>query len=259
MTIEVTAGPDAGWTADLPPGRHLLGRAPHCDVVIDDPALEMNHLLLEIDDQGRVAVVQLAGRTSIAIDGTHFGSGVATAFVEVGDSRIDLIRSHNSDEPGLVLGVTTVGPLLGCGGSPVMLDTDALSIVDDHPGWVRGEAIVRSLRSQAIALGLTVPACVITTRDDPALDECPAVLEIGARWRARLTVGDDSVRLHAAGRSQVFMNSDARRSAILQPSSVRSKRSANSPTAWCSLGTIPNVTSESSERVPATISTVVVA
>ena len=141
----------------------------------------------------------------------------------------------------------------------MLLDRDSLAIVDHHPQLARAGAILRSLESQADALGLTPPACLLAAPDDPALDEHTAVLAIGARWRGRFTCGGQSVRLHAAGMSQVFMNSEPRRSAINQPSSVRSKRSANSPTAWCALGITPNVTSGASDRVPETISTVVVA
>ena len=224
-------------------------------MVIDDPAVEPYHVLLTIDHGGGVDivdVVQLAGRTPVASAASH---------VDVGDSRLDLgTRSHVA---GLVLGVTVPDPLDGGGGEPVLLDVDALGIVDVHPELARGLAIVRSLHSQAATQGVTAPAYVLTAPGDPAIDECTAVLEIGARWRARWTPDVSqpahSIRLHAAGVSQVFMNSDARRSAIRQPSSVRSNRSANSPTVWCSLGTIPNVTSGSSVRVPATISTAVVA
>lgn len=220
-------------------------------MVIDDPAVEAHHLLLDIDDEDRFEVVQLAGRMSVDVSTTH---------VEIGDSRINLCPtgSHPTHVAGLVLGVTVADPLCGGGGEPVVFESDSLAIVDEHPDLSGANAIVRSLASQAAALGLTVPAHVAASPDDPVLDGHPAILEVGARWRARLTCGDQSVRLHAAGMRQVFMNSDARRSAILQPSAVRSKRSANSPTAWCGLGMTPNATS-SSDWVPATINTVVVA
>ena len=248
----MTAGPDAGWWAELQAGRHLVGRARECAVVIHDPAVEPYHVLLHIDDEGPADVVQLAGRTPVATLATH---------VEIGDSRLDV--GSRSRLTGLVLGVTLPDPLDGGGGEPVVVDVDTLAIVDANPELARGEAVIRSLHAQAARQGFTVPAFVLTSPDDPALDGCTSILELGARWRARWTPDvskpEHSLRLHAAGMSQVVMNSDARRSAIRQPSSVRSKRSANSPTVWCSLGTIPNVTSGSSERVPATINTVVVA
>ena len=235
MWIEITAGPDSGWGMELSPGRHLIGRARHCGVVIDDPAIEANHLLLDVDHADRFDALQLAGRVPIAVAADH---------VQVGDSRIHVTRTCESD-PGLAapdrphsgsrrrlaLGVRVATLLEPGEGEPVFLDTDSLVIVDDHPELARAHAIVRSLGSQAAAMGLTAPDCLLTVPDDLTVHDHPTVLEIGARWRARLMRADESIRLHAAGRSpRSYMNTDARRSAILQPSSVRSNRSANSPT-----------------------------
>jgi hypothetical protein len=43
---------------------------------------------------------------------------------------------------------------------------------------------------------------MLTAPGDPVLDDCRAMLEIGARWRARWTCRGRSVRLHAAGVSE---------------------------------------------------------
>jgi hypothetical protein len=192
VKIAVTAGPDAGWEIELEAGRHLVGRARHCTVVIDDPAVEPYHVLLTIEHEGGVDVVQLAGRTPVASAVSH---------IDVGDSRLDL--GSPSQMTGLVLGVTVPDPLDGGGGEPVLLEVDALGIVDVHPELARGLAIVRSLHAQAASQGLTVPAFVITVPDDPALEDCTAMLELGARWRARWTPDvsrpERSIRLHAAG------------------------------------------------------------
>jgi hypothetical protein len=192
VKIAVTAGPDAGWEIELEAGRHLVGRARHCTVVIDDPAVEPYHVLLTIEHEGGVDVVQLAGRTPVAS---------AVSRIDVGDSRLDL--GSPSQMTGLVLGVTVPDPLDGGGGEPVLLEVDALGIVDVHPELARGLAIVRLLHAQAASQGLTVPAFVITVPDDPALEDCTAMLELGARWRARWTPDvsrpEHSIRLHAAG------------------------------------------------------------
>ena len=189
----MTAGPDAGWWAELQAGRHLLGRARDCAVVIHDPAVEPYHVLLHIDDEG-VDVVQLAGRTPVATLATH---------VEIGDSRLDL--GSRSRVTGLVLGVTVPDPLDGGGGEPVVVDVDTLAIVDTDPALARGDAIIRSLHAQAARQGFTVPTFVLTAPDDPALDGCPSILELGARWRARWTPDVSqphvAVRLHVAGTS----------------------------------------------------------
>ncbi|HEX6659204.1 MAG TPA: FHA domain-containing protein [Ilumatobacter sp.] len=190
----MTAGPDAGWGAELQAGRHLVGRARDCAVVIHDPAVEPYHVLLEIDRDGDFDVLQLAGRTPVATGASH---------VDVGDSRLDLgSRSHVT---GLVLGVTAPDPLEGGGGEPVVVDVDTLAIVDADPELADGEAIVRSLHAQAARQALTVPAFMLTAFDDPALDGCTSILELGARWRARWTPDVSqphlSVRLHVAGTS----------------------------------------------------------
>jgi hypothetical protein len=206
VEIWVTAGPDAGWSVELPRGRHLVGRSRTCALTIDDPSVEAHHALLEISDDG-VDLVQLAGRLPVR---------VATAHVEIGDSRLEL--RPPATPIGVVLGITICDPLTGVGGEPVVLDVDSVAIVDDNAEFARSRAIARSLASQADALGLTTPRCVLAAPGDPLLDDHPAILEIGARWRARWTVRDVSKRLHAAGMCQVFTNSDARRSAIFQPS-----------------------------------------
>ena len=187
----MTAGPDAGWCVDLEAGRHLVGRARHCAVVIDDPAIEPYHVLLNVDERGGIDVVQLAGRTPVATCASH---------IDVGDSRLDFgSRPHVT---GLLLGVTVPDGLDRGGGEPVVIDVDTLAIADPDPELARGEAIFRSLHAQ----GLTVSACVITVPDDPSLDGCTAILELGARWRARWTPDvsqpERSVRLHAAGRAK---------------------------------------------------------
>ena len=193
VKLAVTAGPDAGWEIELEAGRHLVGRAWHCAVVIDDPSVEAHHVLLEIDCEGGVDVVQLAGRAPVAIAASH---------IDLGDSRLEL--GSGSHVAGLVLGVTVADPLgNGQGGEPVSLEVDTLGVVDDHPDLQRGLAIVRSLHAQAARQGLTVPACVLTAPDDPAFDGCTSILEIGARWRGRWTPHVSqphlSVRLHVAG------------------------------------------------------------
>lgn len=224
--IEITAGPDAGRGVELSSGRHLVGRAGHCALVIADPAVEANHVVLAIGHDDRFEVVQLAGRVPVVVGPDH---------LELGDTRIDL--RPPPPVAGLVLGMT-VETLGSTGGQPVVLSTDPLLIVDDHPDLARGHAVVRSLTSQAAAQELTAPECVVTTPDDPALDDCDSILELGARWRARY----GSIRLHAAGQTvprqgdlpspPTYVNSDACRSAIFQPSPVRSNRSANSPTRY---------------------------
>jgi hypothetical protein len=195
VKIKVTAGPDAGWEAELRAGRHIVGRSRHCAVVIDDPMVEPYHVLLTIDDEGGVDVVQLAGRPPVA---------TAASQMDLGDSRLEF--GPRSQVAGLVLGVTVSDPLEGGGGEWVVVDVHTLAIVDDHPKFARGQAIVHSLNSQAAQQGLTAPDVVLTAPGDPTLEGCASILELGARWRARWTPDVSqphlSVRLHVAGRAK---------------------------------------------------------
>ena len=84
VRIEVTAGPDAGWWAELQAGRHLVGRARDCSCrhrrpggrAVPRPADDRPWRRVDIVD-----VVQLAGRTPVASAASH---------IDVGDSRLDL-------------------------------------------------------------------------------------------------------------------------------------------------------------------------
>ena len=183
----MTAGPDAGWEIELRAGRHLVGRARHCAVVIDDPAVEPYHVLLTIDHEG--------GSTSSNSRGEHRSQPRRVTWMSA--TRGSSLGTR-SQVAGLVLGVTVPDPLDGGGGEPVVVDVDTLAIVDDHPELARGQAIVRSLQLTGGKQGLTAPDCVLTAPGDPALDDCTSILEIGARWRAPLDT-DVSQPEHQSG------------------------------------------------------------
>jgi hypothetical protein len=92
VRIELTAGPDAGRHVELAAGTHLLGRAPHCDLRIDDPALEAHHLLIDVSEDGVVGVTQLAGRAPVVLDGLCYdGRATVGRIVEIGESRLELV------------------------------------------------------------------------------------------------------------------------------------------------------------------------
>jgi hypothetical protein len=104
-------------------------------------------------------------------------------------------------------------------GLPVLVDVEGRSViglVDDHPGQPRARAVARSIAHQTRSGHQTAPGCqrigdqngvelVIAAPGEPVLERCTALLEIGARWRARWTPDldrpDEFVRLHAAGRA----------------------------------------------------------
>ncbi len=67
--IAVVAGPSTTTWQSLPAGRHLIGRAAHAAVRLDDPAIEAHHALLRIHDNGGMEVLQLTGVVPIRVDG----------------------------------------------------------------------------------------------------------------------------------------------------------------------------------------------
>lgn len=90
MMVDVVAGPDAGRSIALVPGRYLVGRAPGpCRIA--DPLMEPHHAILQIDHAGPCRVVQLTGRTTLRVDG-HLVDGVATVVrtIELGSSRLSV-------------------------------------------------------------------------------------------------------------------------------------------------------------------------
>ncbi len=72
VPLHALAGPDAGWTVRLVPGYHWLGRracAPSIGVPVDDRTLEPHHAILDVADDGSIALLQTSGRTPIRVDG----------------------------------------------------------------------------------------------------------------------------------------------------------------------------------------------
>ena len=277
MRIELIAGPDAGRSVELASGAYLVGRATHCALRIDDPALEAHHVLIRIGYDRAVEVTQLSGRAPIAVDGTCAdGPTRVGRVVEVGDSRLELASEPISTRPPRVeplalaecadpvaalseaarhrrglyleraagpavsLGVGTVrlaidliGDAAGLSlelqallaraewhdGLPVLVDLDAvpmIGLVDDHPGHPRARAIARSIAHQTRSGHQSAAGyqqigdengfgVVVAGPGDPELERCTGLLELGARWRARwtpdLSLPDEFVRLHAAGRA----------------------------------------------------------
>lgn len=88
VTMTVAAGPDVGQRFVLPPGTHVIGRSPHCDVVLSDALVSKTHARLEVGPT--VELVDLNSANGILVDG-----GMV--------SRLTVV-----DGQSLVLGDTTV-------------------------------------------------------------------------------------------------------------------------------------------------------
>ena len=48
VSLDVTSGPAAGRTVTFGPGRHVVGRAPECDVTLDDASMSRQHFGIEV-------------------------------------------------------------------------------------------------------------------------------------------------------------------------------------------------------------------
>jgi S-DNA-T family DNA segregation ATPase FtsK/SpoIIIE len=95
--ITVVAGPDAGGTSALGPGRHLVGRAAGVAVQCDDPSWEPYHALIDVQPDGGARLVPLAGRTPVRVDDCEVprADGVLLAsgcWVELGGSVLGCAR-----------------------------------------------------------------------------------------------------------------------------------------------------------------------
>ena len=69
VDVAVVSGPSTTTWQSLPAGRHLIGRARHAAVRLDDPGIEPHHALLRIDDGGSIEITQLTGVVPIRFDG----------------------------------------------------------------------------------------------------------------------------------------------------------------------------------------------
>jgi hypothetical protein len=93
LTVRCVAGPDTGWVTRLRPGTHWLGRI-HGDLQMLDPAVEAHHAVVELSEDGRARLVQVAGRAPIRVDGESAHGWVvrgAASVIEVGASRLELV------------------------------------------------------------------------------------------------------------------------------------------------------------------------
>ena len=60
VSCDVTAGPEAGRSYVLAPGRHRVGRDPDNDVRIDDPTVSAHHLVIDVQDDLSTQLVPAA-------------------------------------------------------------------------------------------------------------------------------------------------------------------------------------------------------
>ncbi len=79
LELHVTHGPDCGRVHPLRPGQHLIGRAPGCDLTLDDPQASRRHAVLHVGPDG-LRLHDLGSANGTRLDGrpvTSTGSSVA--------------------------------------------------------------------------------------------------------------------------------------------------------------------------------------
>src|SRR5580765_7751975 len=94
LLVSCAAG---AWAVPLAMGRsYVLGRAPECDVVLDDPSVSRRHAMLTVS--GRITVEDLGSTNGTAIQARKLASGergvlaLGTVF-EVGSATLVLQRT----------------------------------------------------------------------------------------------------------------------------------------------------------------------
>ena len=78
VTVDVLAGPDAGSSTVIVPGRFVLGRDPGCDIVLRDPTVSASHAWLEVmPDRSVVVVPSPAAANGVLVDGASITAPTA--------------------------------------------------------------------------------------------------------------------------------------------------------------------------------------
>lgn len=132
VEVAVVTGPSATDWVPLAPGRHLLGRAPHAAVRLDDPTVEPHHALLLVSIHGDVEMVQLSGAVPVRIEGRplEFGATIAMGDRAVVGSSTIRFRAPRLDRSGPSIGAVGTNGLgvvrseLGSGGTIAEHPTD---------------------------------------------------------------------------------------------------------------------------------------
>jgi len=159
--------------------RAIIGRSAACGVRLSDPAVEAHHACVATDGRD-VVVTQLAGRLPMIVDGVAIdrcGARVQHWF-EVGDTR-------------LALDVEVPGPVVA-GTIGVDASTGQPFIVPVRGGGTVGVVVDDGCHAHtamaAAVLGAIDGVAVVAPAGSPALDDCSVLVELGARWRARVTL-----------------------------------------------------------------------
>lgn len=117
VEMAVVAGPASSDWMPLRPGRHLIGRAHHAHVHLDDPAIEPHHALLTVGADGTCAVTQLCGAAPVRINDELLQPGEVLGVgdrITVGSSTLTIRLVGSDPRAG-----SRVSPLLERGDAQV--------------------------------------------------------------------------------------------------------------------------------------------
>ncbi|MDX6202712.1 MAG: segregation ATPase FtsK/SpoIIIE, family, partial [Frankiales bacterium] len=102
--LRVVAGPAAGTVVPFT-GAAVLGRAPGCDLVLDDAEVSRRHAELTLGTDGAVTVRDLGSTNGLAVDGLPVGSAglPAGSVLRLGESMV-VLAPRRQDPAALVRG-----------------------------------------------------------------------------------------------------------------------------------------------------------
>ncbi len=102
VEVCVVAGLGAGRRIGLGPGRHLVGRAAHCHVVLPESTVSREHCGLQVAEDGAVSIDPVNAAAAVYLDGVAVTGPVslrATAVVEVGSVAFVVRPPVVGDQP----------------------------------------------------------------------------------------------------------------------------------------------------------------
>jgi DNA-binding NtrC family response regulator len=105
LSLQVISGPDRGRALHLVAGRHIIGKAPDCALVLSDPQISRHHLEVEVSTE-QVRLRDLGSRNGCFFEGARFDTLVVGvgAQVRVGETELkvsltDEAAAHLPESP----------------------------------------------------------------------------------------------------------------------------------------------------------------
>ncbi|MDX6254923.1 MAG: segregation ATPase FtsK/SpoIIIE, family [Frankiales bacterium] len=128
--LRVVAGPAAGAVVPFT-GQAVLGRAPGCDLVLDDDEVSRRHAEVTLGPDGAATVRDLGSTNGLAVDGLPVASAALAAgsMLRLGESMV-VLAPHRQDPAALVRGP---GPALRFNRPPRVVRPERAAIEIEQP------------------------------------------------------------------------------------------------------------------------------